>query len=281
MLGNAMIVDAQAHIWGASTPLRPWPAGGAATCHRESPLGAEDLLQAMDGAGVDRCVLVPPSWEGDRNDLVLEAAARYPDRFAVMGRFPVEDRAAAERLATWRSQPGMLGIRLTLHRSPWRELFAQGALDWFWRAAERVDLPVMVYAPGMLAQIDLVATRHPGLRIILDHLALEVGLEDDEAFASLDELLTLARHPNIGAKASALPCHSSQPYPFPGLHRHLFRVFDAFGPERVFWGSDYSRLPCSYRDAIALFSEALEFLSEQDREWIMGRALLKWLGWSE
>lgn len=274
-----MIVDAQAHIWGADTPERPWPVGGAHTSHRESPLGAEELLQAMNGAGVDRCILVPPSWEGDRNDLALAAAARYPDRFAVMGRFPVEDPAGAERLAAWRRQPGMLGIRLTLHRSPWREWFAQGELDWFWKAAERAELPVMVYAPGMMKQFDIVARRYPGLRLIMDHLALQVGLRDDEAFASLGELIELARHPNVAVKASALPCHSSQPYPFPGLHRHLRRTFDAFGPERLFWGSDYSRLPCTYRQAVGLFSEELEFLSGRDKEWIMGQALLKWLGW--
>jgi len=40
----------------------------------------------MDLAGVRRIVIVPPSWEGDRNELALEAARLYPDRFAVMGR---------------------------------------------------------------------------------------------------------------------------------------------------------------------------------------------------
>jgi len=101
-----LIVDSQVHIWGADTPARPWPPGRAAQAHRSTPLGVEELLQAMSRAGVDRVVLVPPSWEGDRNDLALEAARQYPDRFAVMGRFPLEAPAEASRLATWREQPG-------------------------------------------------------------------------------------------------------------------------------------------------------------------------------
>jgi len=66
-----MIVDSQVHIWGADTPERPWPPGQAAHAHQPVPLTAEDLLQKMDAAGVSRAVLVPPSWEGDRNEVAL------------------------------------------------------------------------------------------------------------------------------------------------------------------------------------------------------------------
>ena len=68
------IVDAQVHIWGADTPQRPWPPDGAANAHPPVPLGMDELLREVDAAGVDRVVTVPPSWEGDRNDLALEAA---------------------------------------------------------------------------------------------------------------------------------------------------------------------------------------------------------------
>ncbi|MBI4587615.1 MAG: amidohydrolase [Candidatus Rokubacteria bacterium] len=273
------IVDSQVHIWGANTPERPWPAGRENQAQRPIPLGAEELLGAMDAAGVDRVLIVPPSWEGDRNDLALDAAARYPTRFAVMGRFPVETPSEGARLATWRRQPGMLGVRLTLHRDPWKTWFENGTIDWFWPAAERAGLPVMVYVPGAVKRLDAVAGRHPGLRLIVDHLALSLGKRDDAAFADLDEVLAMARYPNVAVKPSALPCYTSEAYPFRGLHRHIRRVYDAFGPRRMLWGTDYSRLPCPYRQAITLFTEALDFLSAEDKEWIMGRAAAEWLGW--
>src|SRR5881392_3200983 len=85
-----MIVDSQLHIWAADTPERPWPPGQAGRAHQPSPLTAEALLEKINAAGVARAILVPPSWEGDRNDVVLAAAHRYPERFAVMGRISLE-----------------------------------------------------------------------------------------------------------------------------------------------------------------------------------------------
>jgi hypothetical protein len=83
----------------------------------------------MDEAGVDRCVLVPPSWEGDRNDLALDAARRYPGRFAVMGRINLNSVTPAD-LATWRQQAdSMLGIRLTFINPEHRQLLTSGAVD--------------------------------------------------------------------------------------------------------------------------------------------------------
>ena len=54
-----LIVDAQAHIWGANTPERPWPARLEA--HRDAPIGKDELLREMNAAGVDRVIVVPPS----------------------------------------------------------------------------------------------------------------------------------------------------------------------------------------------------------------------------
>ena len=272
------ILDSQVHVWGDDSPERPWPPGRAAQAHRVPAVGAEEMIAAMDRAGVARAVIVPPSWEGDRNDVALAAAAKYPDRFSVMGRIPVETRAEAHRLRPWRDQPGMLGVRVTLHRSPWLEAFDAGAVDWFWGEAERASLPVMVFAPRRARSLGAVAERHRGLRIVVDHLAISVELTGDAAFAGLDDVLTLAVHPNVAVKVSALPCHSREPYPFRDLHAHLRRVFDAFGPSRMLFGSDYSRLPCSYEDAIRLFTEALEFLSPTDRAEIMGASASRWLG---
>jgi len=273
-----LIVDAQVHIWGAETPERPWPPGGQARAHRPLPFSTDDLLREMDAAGVARVVIVPPSWEGDRNDLALEAARLHPERFAVMGRPPL---APADRplLEHWRSQPGMLGIRVTTAGAGARELFTGPDGGWLWRLAERHGLPAMVSVPGLLPAIDHIAERHPGLRLVIDHLALAREGKDEAAFAELPQLLALARHPNVAAKASALPRYSSEAYPYPRLYPYLRRVFDAFGPRRMFWGTDLTGIPCSYTQAITLFTEELPWLQGPDLEWVMGRALCDWLGW--
>ena len=275
------VIDAQLHLWGADTPQRPWPRVGGVpgAAHLARSPTAGELLAAMDAAGVDGAILVPPSWEGERNDLALAAAAAAPQRFAVMGRLSLADPAVSEELTGWRSTPGLLGVRLTLHRSPWSEWFAQGRLDWFWTAAEQAQLPVAVYAPAQYAALGAVAAAHPGLRLLVDHLGLPLAARDEAAFALLAELAGLARHPNIAVKATAVPGHSDGDPPFTAWHRPLLRLVEQFGAHRVFWGSDLTRLPCTYRECVDLFARDLAFLDECERTWILGRGIRTWLDW--
>ena len=100
-----------------------------------------------------------------------------------------------------------------------------------------------------------------------------------EAFEKLPELLALARYPNVAVKATGAPNYSSEGYPFRSIQPYLRQVFDAFGPERMFWGTDISRMRPSYRECVTFFTEELPWLSERDKELIMGRALLAWLDW--
>ena len=72
------IIDAQVHIWGSGTPSGD---------HRQvSSFTVDELLAEMAGAGVDGAVIHPPvSWDPDANALAEAAAAKHPDRFAVLG----------------------------------------------------------------------------------------------------------------------------------------------------------------------------------------------------
>jgi predicted TIM-barrel fold metal-dependent hydrolase len=276
-----MIVDSQVHIWAADTPQRPWPPGQAARAHQPVPLTAEALLEKMDAAGVARAILVPPSWEGDRNDVVLAAAHRYPERFAVMGRISLEAPESREDFLPLTRTAGMLGLRFTFHTKEQQNLLTGGAADWLWPAAAAARVPLMVHPPHSLRLIDEIAARHPDLRLVIDHLGLVRPKLDHEAFANLPELLALARRANIAVKASAVTDYSGEPYPHPILHGYLRQVFDAFGPKRMFWGSDISRVRHPYRQMITLFTEELGWLGEDDKAWIMGRGLCEWLNWPE
>ena len=80
-------------------------------------------------------------------------------------------------------------------------------------------------------------------------------------------------------KTTSLPCYSTEPYPYPGLHPYIRQMYDAFGPARMFWGSDVTRLSSTYRQCVALVTEELDWLSDADKELIMGRAVCDWLDW--
>ena len=273
------LVDSQVHLWGADTPDRPWPPGRAQEAQKPYPIGKEALLFQMDLAGVRRIVLVPPSWEGDRNDLALAAAQAYPDRFAVMGRLALQDPASQAQLAAWRQLPGMLGVRLTFHNEHYRHFLTDGTADWLWPAAERAGIPLMVLMPGALDQLDRIAGRHPGLKLVLDHVGLNVRGRGPNVWADLPAVCALARHANVAVKASGMPALSTERYPFRDLHPHIRTLVDAFGPQRTFWGTDLTRMPCTYYECITLFTEHAPWLTGEDLAWMMGRGVCEWLGW--
>ena len=274
------IVDGQVHIWTASTPERPWlpPSPEIPAPHKPVPFTKDDLLREMDAAGVQSAILVTPLWEGIRNDLVLAAAQAHPDRFGVMGRLDPLAPASRGLISTWLRPKGMLGLRL-LFRPGERPLLSEGQVDWLWPEAEKAGVPIMVFAQHSDMQfIDRIAGRCPGLKLVIDHLGLTKG-KDEEAFRDFDKVLALARRPNIAVKVSCLPHYTKDAYPYRALHPYLRRVYDTFGARRMFWGTDFSRLPCTYRQAVTLFTEEIPWLTTEDKEWIMGRGLCEWLGW--
>jgi L-fuconolactonase len=274
-----MIIDSQVHIWARETPENPYTQENASKPHRPVPLGHQELLREMDAAGVERCVLVPPTWEGDRNDTSLEAARLHPTRFSVMGRIKLTAPESRALMSTWKQQPHMLGVRMVFNQGRSREWLHDGTADWFWDAAERYDVPVMAFAPNDVPKLREIAERHPGLRMIIDHMGLSSALRGKPLDSAVDTLLKFAPLKNVAVKVSALPCYVDEPYPFPSLHPLVEQVVQAFGPQRCFWGTDLSHLPCPYGKVVTLFTEEMKFLSTADLEWVMGRGLAEWLHW--
>lgn len=274
-----LIIDSQVHIWAPETPEKPYATEDASRPHRAVPLGHEELLREMDNAGVQRCILVPPTWEDDRNDTSIEAARLHPDRFAVMGKIKIHRPESRGLMAGWKNQPHMLGIRMTFNFGRSKQWLVDGTADWFWVAAERYDIPVMVFAPNDMPKLGEIAEHHPGLRMIVDHMGLNSSLRGKSLEPAVADTLKLARLKNVAVKLSALPSYVDEPYPFPTLHPIVRRAVDAFGPQRCFWGTDLSHLPCPYKQAVTLFTEEMKSLSSSELEWIMGRGLAEWLDW--
>lgn len=265
------IIDAQVHIWGSGTPSGH---------HRQvSRYTAEELVAEMDAAGVHGAVLHPPSWDPGSNEMAVEAVQRYPDRFRILGWFPLDRPESRGLPEGWKQRPGMLGLRWSLTR-PGQETWHQdGTMDWIWPAAERAGLPIATMAWRFLPLFGQIAERHPQLKLIVDHLGLVRSAQDEAAFAELEQLLALAKHPNIAIKATGAPGYSSAAYPFRNIHDGLHRIFDAFGPARFFWGTDLTRMPCSYRQCVTMFTEELPWLQGRELELVMGQGVRDWLGW--
>jgi len=270
--GERLIVDAQVHIWSHGPPTVP--------PHRQvAVFSVEELLGDMDAAGVDGAVLHPPGWDPDGNQVALDAARRFPERLAILGHFALDRPDRLDVLNTWKQQPGMLGLRFALLQPDQQAWWTDGTLEWLWPAAERAQVPIALLAGDHLAEVASAAERYPGLKLIIDHLGRTGRAKDEAAFTNLSELLAIARFPNVALKATGAPSYSSQPYPYHNIQGILHQMFDAFGPHRMFWGTDITRMPCSWRQCVTLFTEELDFLSEEDKRLVMGDALRAWLDW--
>lgn len=249
---------------------------------RVQGIGGSVLLHEMEVAGVARCVLVPVDPPGEdpsrNNGPTIDLALAHPARFAVMGKFDLGRPETADLLATWR-RPPLLGIRASFSRDPVRALFLDDRLEWFWTAAEEAEIPVMVFAPDALGKVAMVASAHRRLRLIIDHLGLRPFTVYDDLGPAITEVSELARYDNVAVKLSALPCAVSDVYPFPSLRAPVHRVVAAYGAERVLWGSDLTRLPCTYSEWVRFFTEGTDLFTERELDQIMGRAASAWLGW--
>jgi L-fuconolactonase len=244
---DLVIVDAQLHEPAVSLE---WEGADDAT----KWLALTELqLGYMRAVGVDKAVLFPidSRW-------AHEAHARFPERFGIVPMImpgataalgmidaasPDVDALVADRAA----DPAIVGMRVLPsarasaggHTTIPLAVFECGIA-----ACEREGLPLFVYCldHAVIAQI---AERHAGLTVIVDHLGLAqppTAVREDPPFRALPGLLDLARLPNVAVKVSGVPGLSREPYPFTDVWPHLHRVVDAFGPDRLMWGSDISRV---------------------------------------
>ncbi len=267
-----LIVDSQVHIW-ENVMLPEW--------HRQvETFSKDDLLAEMAEAGVDAVLLHPPGAVAGGNELALAAAAAHPDKFAVLGHVPPDTPEESRALLEERlEQPGYLGLRY-IFTLPGRENWpTDGTMNWIYDTLEEKGLPLGLLAHSFLPTVGEVAERHPGLRLLIDHLGASPHEKDDKAFETLPELVALAKYPNVAVKLSDAPAHSSDDYPYRNIHDHIHRIVDAFGPERCFWGTDLSRMPCTYRQCVTMYTEEMPWLAGNDLELVMGRALCNWVGW--
>ena len=268
-----LIVDGQVHIWSQGLPTN--------RAHRQiTSYSSADLLAEMDAGGVNAAVIHPPGWDPDSGQVALDAARAHPDRLAILGNFPLDRPESRELVAGWKDQPGMAGLRFTFQQPHQQTWLTDGTMDWLWPAVAEAGIPVALAAGNFLPAVGQVADAHPGVRLIVDHFGRPGGQQGGGVWDSLPDLLALASRPNVAVKATGAPSYSAQDYPFADIHGYLRQVYDAFGPERMFWGTDITRMPCPWAQCVSLFTEELPWLSDADKELIMGRALCNWLGWN-
>jgi predicted TIM-barrel fold metal-dependent hydrolase len=269
------VVDTHLHYW-------QWPgdAGARANAqalaeHSSAPVEDElpydDVAATMRTAGVHHALQVTRTLAGYDNEYSLEGARQLPETFRVCGRFDPTQPDVAGRLRSFAADPSVVAVRLFWYSGDdgW---LSDGSLDGLLAAAEQLDVPVCVYAPRNVVALPDVASRFPGLRVIVDHLGANLFSPVGHRFDDWDVITGLAKFDNVYLKVSALPEATGEHYPFPAAQERVREVYERFGADRLMWGSNYplTARVCTYAEAVDLIRAECGFLNVEDRAKVLG-----------
>ncbi len=258
------MIDGHLHVWSDDPGRYPWqPIYGATP--PSLPGSVEFVLGVLERHGVRVAIAVQTRVYGDDHRYLLDARARFPDRIVAVAALDPSDPAAPDRLAEL-AAAGVRGLRLDPMgwSGPW---LADGTVLPLWDAAARLGLAVeLMIRPDQLPALAVLAERKPAMPVVIEHLA-RYGVDSAEP---LESLLALARLPNLHAKVSGLDSISREPPPHRDLWPLLAAVVEAFGPQRLMWGSDMPWIgEAGYGPALATV-ERLPFLDRAGRSWLRG-----------
>ncbi|MGE8163368.1 amidohydrolase family protein [Paraburkholderia sp. NPDC080076] len=269
------IIDIHPHIISDDEKRYP-PAplfGKRSDWSQERPNTVETLIKAMDEAGVAKAAVVHSSTTyGFDNSYVVDGCNQYADRLVAVGSVDMLADDVPAVIKTWTGK-GLAGLRIFTGGST--KDFDPSELDnpksfKAWETLAELKLPMCIQTgPVGLPQVRMLAEKFSSVNIILDHLGRPDVL-DGPPYANAASLFALADLPNIYLKLTprifgdVTKERASAETFFPG-------VVEAFGAQRLAWGSNFPTSPGTLSEILATAERGLACLGEEDRAWIFGK----------
>jgi L-fuconolactonase len=250
------LIDGAIHVWDAND------SGPGHT--------PEELLATLDAAGVHGAACIHSRRDsGYDHAATLRALTEYGDRLFGVCVVPPDASDAREQLRN-HVESGFRGVRILPYSEQDPDWLAGPLGDPLWDEASALDVPVdVILRPDQLEAVRERAVRSADTTMIVDHNAL-ISAEDDPDRLTL--LCTFAELPNVVCKMSALRHASREEFPHRDIHPMLRQLLDAFGPERLVYGSDWPNMLVDgvpYDYAIHTIDEALG-LGGPERDQLFG-----------
>lgn len=275
-----MIVDSHTHAWQRWPYQPPVP-------DPDSRGRVEQLLWEMDRNGVDRAVLVCARIDHnpDNNDYVAGVVRQHPDRLVQFADVDCSwsqtyhQPGAAGRLAEAAEKYRLKGFTHYL-KSDFDWFASDEGLAFFQVAAERRLIASVALGPAWQPALRQLARRFPTVPFLCHHMA-GARAGEKTPHPNLGQILESAEVTNIHVKLSGFHYVSqvSWDYPQSDTHWIVRRLYEAFGPDRLCWGSDYPvvRFDMTYRHALEAFRTHCPFVPSADQEKVLGGTLARLL----
>jgi len=265
------IIDPHVHIW-KNDPHFPWAP--ETTTPPNDDASPEMLLQAMRAHGVDGTVLVQVIYYRWDNRYTAQALDRYPAEFAGVCRVNPLDPAAPDHLSYWTEERGFHGVRLSPATDATGDWFKGPLMDPIFARAAQLGVPMLILTgPTRLPDLAAILERHPDLDVVIDHMA-DCPIDRPDLIALL---VDMARYPRVHVKISHTWSLSRESYPWRDTHDLVQRVYQAFGPQRIMWGTDWPMclLKTTYARTLSVVRDEMRFISGDDMPWVLGETAFK------
>ena len=272
------IIDIHPHIVSPDTKTYPLdPLGGTqSTWSTERPTTYDDLLMAMDEAGVAKAAIVHSSTAyGYDNSYVADAVKAVPKRFT--GVYSIDALApdAVKTFDYWLGR-GCTGMRLftTGSTMPGQATwFADPKTYPFWEHAAAKNIPVCVQMKQEgIPLLKMLMDKFPKVTMILDHLSRS-PFEDGPPYAEANDFLALAKYKQVFLKIT--PINISPKNWGKGTPATFFgKMIDTFGAARMGWGSNFPNSIGTMKEILDTAQKAFSFAKPSEQDCIFGKTAL-------
>ncbi len=261
------IIDPHVHVW-KHDPAFPFAEGANVPPRDATP---ETLLDLMKANGVSRTVIIQVIHYRYDNRYVAAVLKRYRGTFQGVCRVDPLDPAAPDHLAA-RTEEGFRGVRLSPAGDASGDWFHGPLMPPLWKRCRDLGVPMTVLAPiARMPEVALLLEKVPDLTVVIDHMA-DCPIDQP---AELEKLIALKRFPSLFVKISHTWSISRQPYPWPDAQQYVKRLYDAFGPQRLMWATDWPIVEgrSTYARALSVVRDEMKFLNAEDRQWILSKTI--------
>jgi L-fuconolactonase len=264
-------IDAHQHFWRYSPQDYGWIDARMVRIARDF-LPAQ-LQPELAVAGVDGCIAVQARCSAAENTFLLALAEQHAFVRGVVGWADLCAEDAPDVVAALARAPKLVGLRHIVQAEPddflRRAEFQRGVGS---LAAHGLVYDVLVYPRQLPAAIDFVRAL-PGQSFVLDHLAKpDIAASQFDAWAR--DLRELARASHVACKLSGLVTEARwQQWHRDDFRRYLDTALDAFGPQRLLFGSDWPVClvaAADYRAVHDLLATWSDRLGPADRDALFG-----------
>jgi len=268
------VVDSHLHVWVLRPEKYPWQ--NLLSSLPEEEASAELLFKHMDENGVDKAVLVQPSFYGYDNSYAADCLERYSDRLAGVCMVDPLDEKAPSQLEHWVKDQGFQGLRLHPHRQHDPTWLNDKKAFPLWEKAAELGIPIcFLILPHQMGRLEDMVKRFPTVKVVIDHLGRPVV--EKPPYPSFKGILKIGEYPNAYIKVSGHYGFTKEPYPYADTHVFVKIAYEVYGPRRMLWGTDFPWIlkHCGYTKALGLVRDnGFGFLTQEDKEWILGKTSL-------